>query len=371
MLVLVLLAGAGACDDASSNTVDASTTDLQTPLPDGLSIGEAGKVSSVDFLVQGCSQRTPTSCKGPIPLKLVFFAVLQDADSSVTWNFGDGSPVAAGTVIEHTFSKIGAFSVTLSIGSSSGTISEQKEDFVVTEAAGAGAPCANDTSCLSSACLCQTGCDYPLNAGLCLEDCTDMACQSSDTVCINLAQFEASKEETTLEPWRRQLCLPSCKIDGDCDRKGFSCQLAPGKSGWHKACLPPLLRATGAPCRDTSGAPDPLLCLGGLCLDHGASGYCSTSCDEGACPAGSRCAQFSDPGEVPVCLLQCEEGSCGEDPMLTCEVASVEGHYGFEILGPGDPPGVTYCTVRRCVEDEECGLFGRCDQEAGGFCRPQ
>ncbi len=369
-LVLSLLISVGSCDTNPPTAPDARSADLMVELPDGLGIGEAGVLTSVDFLVQGCAERTATNCKGPIPLKLVFFAVLQDEGHSVTWNFGDGSPVATDPVIEHTFSNIGAFSVTLSIGSTSGTISEQKADFVVTEAASAGAPCEKDSSCLSGTCLCQSSCDYPLKSGLCLEDCTELACQSSATVCINLSRPDLEEVMPDLEPWRTHLCLPSCKIDGDCQREGFFCKLAPGKSGWHNACLPPLLRDIGEPCRDLEGTPDPLICLGGRCLDLGASGYCSVGCSEGACPVGTRCARFPDRDGDTACLLQCEEGGCTGDPMLACEAPDAAGQYGFEILGPGAPPGITYCSVKRCGEDSECGLFGRCDLDLGGFCIP-
>jgi PKD repeat protein len=328
--------------------------------------GEGGPVAVVDFVVQGCTVRTQDRCAGAVPLVLAFSAVVEAQPLSAKWDFGDGSPGQTGMAVSHTYGKVGTYTVSLAIGGSGGTVSEQKTDFVVVDPVGPGGPCPSDSACASGTCVCQDGCPFPLSGGFCLEGCTGAACYSVATVCVDLS----TNVPDVQEPWRGKVCLPACSSDVDCTRPGFSCRVAPGPSGWQRVCLPPFPRVVGAPCRKGTGATDASLCLGDLCLDMGASGYCTAACGPTACPEGSRCAQFTGENQATVCLAHCAPGLCAGDPLLGCELPSTQGYFGFQVIGPPDPPGTRYCAAKHCSTDGDCGLLGRCDQDKGGFCVP-
>lgn len=327
------------------------------PLP-----GESGPRRVIDFVVQGCSERTADRCVGAVPLSLTFSAVAQGPVSSLGWNFGDGSPTENALVVRHTYTRQGAFTVTLAAVISGGTAVEQKEKFVQAGAAGPGGACASTEDCASGTCVCHQSCPFPLSEGLCLRPCQQLACDLAGTACIDLSVPDGG----SAGEWRTRLCLPTCSKDSEC-RPGFLCRQGPGPGGWLKACLPPFPRDIGQPCRGSGGSPDGSLCLGGLCLDIGASGYCSADCGVKACPAGSRCARLGPAGQL-VCLLRCTAGACAGDPRLGCERPDPAGQWGFEIIGPPDPAGTLYCAPKRCLLSSECGLAGTCDLSKGGFC---
>ncbi len=359
-LVLALLTLA--CSEPPER-VDGGARDLRPPVGDARLV-ESAPAPLIDFVVEGCATRTADRCQGPAPLALTFSAAVQVTPLSATWDFGDGTPAASGTPVAHTYARPGAYTVTLAVGTASGTVSEEKSDFVVAQAAAAGAACGVDKACASGKCVCQEGCPAPLAQGLCLEACDQVAC-TGGSICVDLSAAAGEQEPA---PWRRLLCLPTCTVDADCHRPGFVCRLAPSGSSWARACLPPLLRALGDPCRGSEGAPDPSLCLGGLCLDLGVSGLCSASCASRGCPDGSRCARFSGQPASSVCLVRCAGSACTGDPRLACELPSSAGDLGFAIVGVGDPAGTRYCAPRRCSADPQCGLGGRCDLASGGFC---
>jgi PKD repeat protein len=332
--------------------------DLQVPV-------ESGPPSAVDFVVQGCSQRTAGTCGGVVPLVLTFSVVAHNDPLTAKWDLGDGTSPQTGTVVTHSYEKAGTFTVTLSASASGGTISERKVDFVVVELAGPGDACTADGHCSSGKCICHGGCFAPLSSGLCLQSCDKLAC-SGTAICVDLAGAAASSPAA--DPWRAHLCLPSCASDADCGRPGFACRVLPGAAGWQRGCWPIAFpRAVGEPCRGADGLPDPGLCLGAVCLDIGASGYCSASCGVSACPDGTRCALFNS-GGGSVCLSRCEANGCS-DPQLGCEPPGRSGTHGFLILGVPDPAGTAYCAPKHCATDADCGLGGSCDLDQGGFCR--
>ena len=247
-----------------------------------------------------------------------------------------------------------------------GTVGEQKRALVEVVAAAPGAACARDEGCISQRCVCSGVCPAPLASGLCLAECSQTTCPDQ-SLCVDLARGGAASSSA---PWRTKVCMPSCQSDLDCKRPGFSCRLAPlsAGAGWRKVCLPPFPRFVGAPCRDNDGKPDDSACLGGRCLDLGAGGYCSAPCDSGACPDGTRCAKVTGLAET-TCLLRCGPGLCAGDAHLACELPLATGYWGFSIVGPADPANTTYCAAKRCSSNNACGLGGRCDLAAGGFCR--
>lgn len=335
---------------------------------------------AVDFVVQGCRRRTDVACEGEAPLVLSFSAVTGGVGAEGTWDFGDGSAVTDGAVVTHVYGRAGSYDVMLTVATAAGTLSEEKVAFVTVTGAGPAGACVEDAGCASGTCICREDCPFPLRGELCVADaceavgtcatrCDELSCPVG-AVCADLGLGDE-----TAEPWRAELCLPTCAEAQDCRRLGFSCRPVPVAAGWQRACVAPVRGDVGGPCRADSGAPDGARCLGGICLDIGAAGYCSAACGERPCPEGASCARFTG-GEAAglpaaACLMRCAEGSCVGDPQLACEAAQGAGDLGFEIVGPADPPGTTYCAPKRCEPPGECGLSGRCDELSGGFCRPQ
>ncbi len=355
------------CDDAPDPPADSGAGEQLLPADQG-SGHDGGPSTIADFVVQGCDVLTATTCQGTAPLALTFSAVLLKEPTSVTWDFGDSSKSQPGLVVNHVYTQPGTYDVTLTIGDSGGTLSELKSKFVKVAGAANGEPCASNGACTSGKCVCNGVCSFPLADGLCLQGCGKQApCSSSKEACVDLSAGAGAKAS----PWRTRLCLPWCTKDADCKRTGFSCRLAPGVYGWHKVCLPPHPGFVGAACKTAAGAGmvDHSRCLGGVCLDLGAAGYCSAPCTAGACPAGTRCARFTKNSKQTICLLRCDGTNCATDPLLACEVPSQTGQYGFEVTGTKpDPTGTRYCAPRRCKKDNECGLAGACDVASGGFC---
>jgi len=356
-LTITLISLLAACEESPAVTVDGAG-DLRA-----LDVGviESAVSGVVDFVVQGCEQRTAKGCSGTVPLQLTFSAVLEHEPGGASWDFGDGSKPVVGLVVTHTYDAAGVYDVALTVSQGAGTVSELKPGLVEVKKADSGAACVVDDDCVSGSCVCGDGsCAFPLD-GMCLESC-ELDCAEAKNLCVDMEL----KGSTAPEPWRTTLCLPGCTTSAECTRPGMSCQFAPGVQGWRKVCLPGTVGFVGEPCRAVDGIPGPALCSGGLCLDIGASGYCSWPCKANTCPDGTRCVQF-DGGGAAVCLLRCETGLCLNDPSLACELPGGSGPYAFTILGTQPPAGTVFCSVKRCQNSAECGLSGNCD---GGFCRP-
>lgn len=364
------------CCTAAPPSADLGTVEGGAP---GDGTADLPPPNAVDFVVQGCRRSTDVVCEGEAPLVLSFAAVTTGGDVEGTWDFGDGSPVASGAVVTHVYGRAGSYDVTLTVATAAGTVGEEKVGFVAVSGAGPGGACVDAAGCASGSCICLQDCPFPLRGELCLPDacqavgtcairCDELSCPGG-SVCANLGlggEVEA--------PWRAELCLAGCAGAQDCRRLGFSCLPVPVAAGWQRACAPPVLGEVGSPCRADTGAPDGARCLGGSCLDIGAAGYCSATCGDRPCPEGASCAQFTGGETVgvqgAVCLQRCVDGACAGDPQLACEADHGAGALGFEIIGPADPPGTTYCAPKRCDQPEECGLSGWCDGAMGGFCRP-
>ncbi len=330
---------------------------------------EGGGVS-IDFVAIGC-QTSGEGCRGPAPLRVELALVVSGMPLGVgAWSFGDGA-VASGATVSHTYQRPGRYTVTVSLSTPAGTQAESKADFIVAEPVVAGGACTNDEVCASGSCVCAAGgCPPPLDSGLCLSRCDQVACPSGET-CVRLGVAGGA-------PWRVDACYPSCAGDAQCQRPGFRCRWAPvslstGTSDavWQRACLPPQPADVGAPCRRNDGTLDETACLGGRCLGLGAGGYCSANCEPGGCPEGARCAELQPDGAATpqrLCLLRCTPGVCAADPWLACQPPGGPGALGFIIIGPADPPGTMYCATRACLVDADCGPGGRCAAENGGYC---
>jgi len=359
LAVIVIALPAAGCEESPSGPLDGSPG--ESVLPRDSEPGESTVGGSVDFVVQGCEERTADRCSGTVPLTLAFSAVLQNEPVSISWDPGDGSKPKTSLVVTHTYDKPGLYDVSLTVGEGAGTTSELKVGFVEVRKAAAGFPCVADGSCISDKCVCAGTCPFPLDQGLCLQEC-ELSCPDKGTRCVDLEV----KGVTASEPWRSHLCLQECTTDAQCLRPGFACRLAPAVQGWQQVCLPQTVHAIGDPCRMVDGSPNPHLCAGGLCLNIGASGYCSWPCKANTCPEGTRCAKFAS-SDVAVCLLRCEQGLCQNDPALACELPGGAGDHSFNILGTQPPSGTRFCSVKRCVAPADCGLAGQCD---AGFCLP-
>ena len=381
LIAVALLALPACADHTHPGALDGSTGD-QTLISDLDSAqGETSTSPSgaVNFVVQGCTKVTASMCSGPLPLKLTFSAVLAlGGGPTVSWDFGDKSASQPGILVSHTYSDPGTYDVTLSVAEPGGTVSEEKKGFVVIPLAEAGEPCRRDSTCASRRCACASSasgapaCDFPLDSGLCLQVCKGAPCPVRPSgglgfVCVKLGQGSGSQPRPE---WRTDLCLAGCEPGGTCSRAGFACKLSPAGSGWARACVPPGLEEVGAPCRTPGGVLDDSRCLGGACLDMGAAGYCSASCQAGECPEGTRCVQFTGASSKPLCLAQCKGSlGCSKDPLLACEEPSTQGDFGFSVLGASPTKGTRFCAPRRCTADNDCGLAGVCKPAGGGFCR--
>jgi PKD repeat protein len=370
VLALALSLPPGCSDTATPPRGDARAEGL--PHTDGRTVEIGVSGTAIDFLVEGCAARTASRCGGEIPLSLVFTALLERTPTSYAWSFGDGGSDTQGSTVSwssHTYTKAGSYDVSLTIHDAAGTLTEKKSKFVVVEAVSPGGACSSSEVCASGTCVCKAsseGCPAALSSGLCLETCSSSAACGSGLACVDLSLGAG----TPAAPYRRALCLPSCTSDSDCTRAGFSCALAPDGAGgiaWVRACLPAILRAVGEPCRTSTLAVDPSVCLGGLCLDIGASGSCSAACTKGGCPEESGCVRFAGDGKS-VCLPRCtSKAPCSSDPFLACEAPGGSGDLGFTALDSVDEAGVLYCAPKRCTRAAECGPGGTCDA-ARGFC---
>lgn len=350
------------CDD-DFGVSDGAVPDLPAALPDLLSSGEGSSGTGLDFVVQGCPALSAQSCKVVVPASLTFSGLLPEGAASPSWNMGDGSALQTGPIASHTYAEPGAFDVTLVVSTPSGMASERKASFVVAQAVEAGGGCATDTQCVSKQCRCQTGCSLPLVDGLCLETCASSSCTVGRAgvahVCVDLTLAVMSG------PLATRLCLPACSAQVPCTRTGFRCRFAPTGTAFAQSCVPASLGDIADPCRKAGGTVENSQCLGGLCLDMGASGYCSADCSTVTCPEGTRCARLTKSGKS-VCLRRCSGTVCTQDPWLACEAPDKTGDGGFEILGSADPVGTRYCAPRRCTASTACGLSGQC---IGGFCQ--
>ncbi len=381
----VLLFGALACSQDDGLRSDALPGDFALQGDRALAATESGSEagsgsSTVNFVVQGCQESTEKACKGQVPLRLTFSAVLAVGKPTVSWDFGDKSGSEHGLLANHSYSEPGTYDVTLSVAEPGGTVSEVKQSFIWALPAEPGAACASDSACASGSCVCGGGpgaaakCPFPLDRGLCLQACQSAPCPIRSSggpgfVCVKLSLGAGASAKL---PWQADLCLPGCQKGGSCARQGFVCELAPVGSGWAWACVPPGLGAVGKPCRTPAGAVDATRCVGGKCLDIGAGGYCSAACVAGSCPEGTRCASFSSDPLNPVCLVHCQGvATCSGDPFLFCEEPYLKGPLGFEILGAAPAKGSKFCAPKRCKLDGACGLTGSCKPAGDGFCTLQ
>ncbi len=380
-LIFAMIVASLGCADDGGGPLDAATGDLSKVSDRALALAEAGEAgaaaSAVNFVAQGCTQRTDTTCEGHVPLRLTFSAVLPGGTPTVSWDLGDKSGSKPGLLVTHTYAEPGDYDVTLSVSATGGTVSETKPRFVRALPAEPGSACASASACASKTCVCAPGsavpCAFPLDSGLCLQTCKLAPCPVRTSggpgfACVNLGLGVSAGK--TAPAWRAEICLPGCTKGGTCRRPGFACKLSPVAGGWTWACVPPPLGETGAPCRAAGGALDGARCLGGECLAIGAAGYCSASCKAGTCPEGTRCARFNGEPQEAVCLASCaaSAGGCKGDPALGCEAPGAAGPFGFKILGAPPAAGTTFCAPRRCTSDGQCGLTGVCKPAGSGFC---
>src|SRR5262245_625475 len=202
----------------------------------------------VDFVASGCDSfdaEGPT-CAGTAPLTLRFLALAPAPIDSFVWTFdgmsaGEASPV-------HTFSVPGSYTVSLAVGSASGTAARERPAYVVVTPAPLGAPCDGPAACAGG---------LTCAVGLCTRGC-DAACP----VCADLRVAPGS------------VCLAACDDDSGC-RVPLRCREVPSGNRWAKACFPDGLADDGRSCAAPDGTLDDAACLSGRCRDLGARGLCA------------------------------------------------------------------------------------------------
>ncbi len=325
---------------------DAATLFDGGPLGDG-----APPLTSIDFAIGGCESLDVTGCRGTAPLELSFAPIASSPASVYLWQFGDDSS-STNVAPEHTYAHPGTYSVSLDVEGAGGGVGETKTDWITVALAPLGSACGEDNDCTSGVCVCDEGeaCDAPLGGrGLCAANCSTDAC--AEGVCADLSAGVPSPQ-----PWRDELCLPSC--EGGCPADLACEDLRGGDDSWIRGCITPgLLAPLGSSCVDSLGNPASETCASGQCLDVGARGLCAADCSTLACPAGSECAQFAGPiGNQ--CLQICDDQfTCDADPWLACEMPGNPG--GFSVSGP--PADQGYCAPLFCGgEPTLCGPDGVC-----------
>jgi PKD repeat protein len=406
LALALLLALAPACGDDGASPSDAGPTpDDAAQVQDAPVLGDAPPALTwVDFAIAGCTlveadDGGPPSCQGQAPLTVQLSAVAPGAVDVYLWELGEpGSPGDAdagpgdsdagpghdagpahdagpgltldGPTPSHVYDLPGAYDISLTVRGPGGSAMITRRNAVVVTAAALGARCGHDAHCGDDReCVCDAGsaCPASLATGLCSAGC-DAETPCAEGVCAGLA---AARPDAPAD-WQRALCLPACDPSGACP-KGLTCQELPAGdgNGWVQACFAPgVLGSTGSACKDASGAPDHQACAGGLCLDIGARGACSSACDgagaDAPCPASSACASFGGP-EQSFCLLRCADAmaDCQADPWLACEQPGAPE--GFTVSEPASPAG--YCAPRSCVSPDACGADGACT--AQGYCGPR
>lgn len=184
-----------------------------------------------------------------------------------------------------------------------------------------GAPCGDNSSCLSGACMvCEPSC-----AGA---ECGGDGCGGSCGACHEGSSCAAG--------WCLADCLPSC-ADKHCGDDGCGGSCGACDAGWE--CSPQSICA--AVCE-----PD---CQGLQCGDDGCGGSCGT-CDEGG--------QCEDGVCVWKCQPDCTAKECGDDgcggSCGVCEAGECNGHAcelaDLSCAGDAD-----------CDADQNCGPFSSLD----------
>jgi hypothetical protein len=350
------LADGGLADGATSGADDGGLLDA--------AVAEGG---------DGGAPAVATVCVGHAPLTLTFVPVTSGAVDSWVWTFGETgeTPLRAPTPT-HTFTLPGSFDVTLTVGGPAGTLAVHPPlPFVEVLPNPVGAPCDVTAQCAAGyECSCayagpfDTDCPAAFGGrGLCTRSCAKDADCGAGAICVDLGRGAA---------FRPRLCLQPCAASDEC-AAGLTCRdlaaaVPPGS--WTRACFVDFLGDVGAPCRDADGQPVHSACVGGLCLELGAAGYCSAPCEGDSCPTGSACAQLGGSGGHPVCLADCSSVACSGDPLLGCEAPDPTGGLGFEVVAENPPAGATYCAPRRCVAAADCQGLPCVEVDGASFCQP-
>jgi hypothetical protein len=308
-------------------------------------------------------------CVGPAPLTLTLVPLTSPDVTSYLWSFGDGSPTSAAPTPTHTFVLPGGYDVRLIVGSPAGTLAVHHDPpFVQVRPNALGGACDVTAQCAPELiCTCPTddaaatSCPAAFGHALCTKECIASDDCGQGSVCIDLG---------VSAPWRTPLCLRACAGAGSC-RAGFECRQLPtttvSEPGWATACFPSFLGDLASPCLGPSGEPRPEGCVGGVCLELGALGYCSADCRDRPCPSGTACARLLDGTERMACLATCAEVACEDDPLLACEEPG-PGGLGFEVLDPEAPAG-PYCAPRRCRTAADCRGLACVTVGGEGFCQ--
>jgi hypothetical protein len=356
--ILIITIAALACNKAKTPTSDAG---VEHPPADTAVPSIDGSVSlSVDFAVENCPSfdAQALTCTGKAPLTVRFVPLATAAVTQYFWSFGDGSPFDIELAPSHTYTTPGVYSVQVvasGVGGG-GVITKPHARFIVVEANTIGDPCESSLQCDRGLfCLCPTSapCATGPTHGICASACQDGVCNDSAVCAGLLTATPASGKAAT---WQAPMCLRDCTKDADC-ATGLRCRTlppSPGGSNWIRGCFANVPVDMGEPCMDSAGNLRDDLCASGLCVDLGATGLCSASCESAACPPGSDCAELGDGRRL--CLRSCTGNfTCSKDPLLTCVIPG-PGDLGYQLVSPSSPGmAAIYCAAKPCTLGDAAG----------------
>ena len=360
------------CGD-SSQTIpsDAGPLSDANSLRDATTLTDAitAPLAWVDFAITGCTSGGTgryadaglvAPCMGAAPLTLEFHALAPAPIDIYVWDFGNDAGSRQSTP-SHVYDRAGTYDVSLSVGAGNSTAEETKAGVVVVQTATVAESCTSDLHCANGLfCLCanDSSCAGVLSPGLCTVECdSNQPCASG--VC---AQLNPSGVPSPAG-WQQRVCLAPCSEDSECGPLSCRTLRSGSNDDWISGCFSTSeLRDVGEPCFDAQGIPDHAKCASGYCEAIGARGACSADCSTLACPMRTACATFNDDALGSLCVADCANFACTEDPWLACEPAGHAGPRGFTIAGLGTGE---YCAPKACTTNPECGPDGTCQM---GHC---
>ncbi|HEX3698153.1 MAG TPA: PKD domain-containing protein [Polyangia bacterium] len=369
LTTLPLLLAAGALVGCHQRPDQTPTDGAADAAPFDAPAGDGIAPLSLDFTATGCDtfDLGASRCAGAAPLTVIFSPIGSPSLTQFLWDFGDGTPTSKARAPTHTYTLPGSFTVTLVGDGASGSLSRMHTQFIVVAVATLGQRCDVDAQCDTGLrCLCGStaDCGDAFARGLCVVDCAPGAC-ASGAVCADL-WAGAPTDPAQAAPYQRALCLSACADDTTC-APGLHCRQLPSGGGgpaaaapaWVRGCFAPVPADVGQPCRSPDGTLSAAACTSGQCVDLGALGLCTATCDAaGGCPDGSACALFGDGRSL--CLQACAaDADCADDPLFRCQAsASSTGALGFTLVAPSAAAMV--CAPMPCQADADCQPSGAC-----------
>jgi hypothetical protein len=193
---------------------------------------------------------------------------------------------------------------------------------------------------------CGTGrrCDTNVPTGYCYAECMNGQCPAGASCVVGGTDPDGNPVPS--------VCLKSCTMDSDC-RMGLVCVTSGGVQVCEPRCTSDeacesgtcdlgtgkcTAQNVGAACTTATDCTGGLVCASGAAIP---GGYCTRSCGQDACPAGSTCVQYGESDSV--CFKDCDMNN-------PCRM-------GYDC--------VEDVCVPRCTSNAGCGSGERCDVPTG------